>query len=474
MSLKHISRLGIGLLVLLGASSCSDDFLAVVPPTAVPDSVFVNNSSDLKQVLNASYEALSKENFAGGKLQLMNELPADNINGSTIEGDWKAAYERSVGVFNSVTREVIAEGYKVVNRANYVLENVDRFSDLAASDKLAISAEARFLRGVAHFELVRLFAQPYGFSGSINGKTYTNNAHPGIPLRLKYGTEQLGRSTVSEVYASVIEDLKFAEANLTDTEGAGGRGHATRMSARGYLAKVYFQMNDFTNAYDYSNQVISSGLFALDSLGARYGTAWSSENVFAMYSANGSDNTTVFFNSQYAFDPIRKEANIAFSNSLYALVANTSDNRSKWFLSASGLNWSTKFAVGRIGHNQLCHLTELLLIRGESAAELGNLTTAIADINAIRSRAGLIDIDAASTASVVIENARTQRRLELYAEGNRVQDLKRVGALLASRGDNTFTIRGSAWDCPGLVYQFPDNELSGNLDIEPNPTGGCN
>lgn len=474
MSLKHISRLIIGLLALSGVSSCSDDFLAVVPPTFFPPEQFLATSGNLKETLNSSFAALTYEDFYGGKLQLMNELPADNMNVATItNGDWKAGYDRSVGVFNAITSEVLGAGYRAINRANFALENIAQFDDLDAAEKLRLAGEARFVRGIAHFELVRLFAQPYGFTGTINGVSYTNNGHPGIPLRVTYATARQNRATVAEVYASIIEDLKFAEANLSDDPGYGGLGHPTKMSARGFLAKVYFQMNDFTNAYAYADQVVSSGTFAMDSVMARFNPAWSSENVFALYSNDANnDNAAKFLRDQFAYNPPNNI--MGWSNGLYSLVSNNGDARGQKWFKKDNFIFSTKFVVGGNAHNPICHLTELKLIRAEAAAELGNLAVGIQDINDIRNRAGIGTIADETTKSVLIEEARTQRRIEMYAEGNRLQDLKRIGALNASRGDNTFTIRTSAWDCAGLVYQFPASELSGNLDLEPNPTGGCN
>ena len=110
------------------------------------------------------------------------------------------------------------------------------------------------------------------------------------------------------------------------------------------------------------------------------------------------------------------------------------------------------------------------LIRAEAAAELGNTTTAFQDINDIRTRAGLGEVPAGTTTSDLITIIRNERRLELVGEGNRLHELKRQ----AVRNRPDLKIRGIApWDCNGMVCQIPDNELRGNPDMEPNPTGGC-
>ena len=73
----------------------------------------------------------------------------------------------------------------MIYRCNVLLENMDLVTDLSAEQKARTTAEAKFLRAIGHFELVRMFANPYGFTG--------DNSHDGIPLRLA----DLGRGGTS-------------------------------------------------------------------------------------------------------------------------------------------------------------------------------------------------------------------------------------------------------------------------------------
>jgi hypothetical protein len=84
----------------------------------------------------------------------------------------------------------------------------------------------------------------------------------------------------------------------------------------------------------------------------------------------------------------------------------------------------------------------------------------------------------ASTPENAIRAVREERRRELFAEGNRLQDLKRIGAA-TERGKTRapevgLRIRNAPWNCPGLCPQIPDNESSGVTGMVPNPEGGCN
>lgn len=138
--------------------------------------------------------------------------------------------------------------YQGVYRANLVLENLDK----ATTSKDNIEGQAKFVRALVHFEVVKLFAQPWGFTA--------DNSHLGITIRLTTEVGTKNRSTVKQVYDQIIADLKDAENKLPDVNN----GLPTKWAAKGLLAKVYFQMNDFQNAYNYANQVIESKKFTLD------------------------------------------------------------------------------------------------------------------------------------------------------------------------------------------------------------------
>jgi hypothetical protein len=153
----------------------------------------------------------------------------------------------------------------------------------------------------------------------------------------------------------------------------------------------------------------------------------------------------------------------------------TIDKRKAWYSNTlqAGINVLTKYNKPRF-ELPLVHLTEIKLIRAEAGAELGgaNLVTAIADINEIMTRAyGGTTLNLPSTASgaLVVSAARTERELELVGEGNRLQEIKRIGARSGVNVDR----RGSQWNCNGLILQFPKGEQDANSSFPLNPEGGC-
>lgn len=450
------------LVLVIGLTGCNK-FLEIEPEGEIPSEQAITSAADLQLVLNSTYDVLRSGDFMGGQLWHLNELLGDNIDGTEFTGDWAAYYTRNTGIFIGATRSVWKEPYILIYRTNVLLESFGLAPDLTEAEQNRITGEAKFLRAVAHFELVRLFGQPYGSSA--------NNDHLGIPLRVQASQEALLRATVGEVYTQIIADLQDAE-NLLPAEN---NGYATSWAAKAYLAKVYFQMNSFQNAYDYANDVISNGPFTFDdSLNTRFSQGQCRECVFSLISTGTADHSGGGVQSNYRSDFGRPAA--ILSEDIYnAATADPTDLRGQnWYTIANaGLEneeyYSTKFNGIDFFNLPLAHLTELKLIRAESAAEIpANIQQAVQDINDIRRRAGLVDI-ATSAPSTVIEAARTERQLELVLEGNRTQELKRQ----ATNGNSTLTIRGAAWDCPGLVAQLPDTELQANPNMTPNPEGGC-
>lgn len=141
------------------------------------------------------------------------------------------------------------QSYQGIYRANVVLGNL---SVVSAANRDNVEGQALFIRALIHFEMVKLFGQPFGFNA--------DNSQLGVPIRLTATPESKDRSTVKQVYDQIIADLKLAEAKMLDDNN----GFANKWAAKGLLAKVYFQMNDFPNAYNYANQVISTGKYILD------------------------------------------------------------------------------------------------------------------------------------------------------------------------------------------------------------------
>jgi hypothetical protein len=112
--------------------------------------------------------------------------------------------------------------------------------------KAQYEGEARFLRALGYFNLVRLFG--------------------GVPLRTeptKGGEADLPRASEDEVYSLIIEDLEFAETNLPSAYDASNSGRATRWAAKTLLADVFLTREQWNDAAAKAREVMDSGEFSL-------------------------------------------------------------------------------------------------------------------------------------------------------------------------------------------------------------------
>lgn len=459
---KKLSYILLFALMAFSVNSCST-FLEIEPEGEIPADEALQSPEDVQQLLVSCYDVLRSGKFMGGRVQFLSELMGDNLDGRDLGGNWLSYFQRNTTIFNQETRDVWSEPYIMIYRCNVLLENMDIVPGLTDEMKTRITAEAKFLRAIGHFELVRMFAQPFGFTA--------DNSHVGIPLRLQASQEVVARATVGEVYDAIVTDMQEAENDLPASNG----GYATSWAVKGYLAKVYFQMNDFNNAFDKADEVINMGPFSLEpDVMARYSQTTNTENVFTLVSTGTLDNAGGYLQGAFRSDGSNLPGGRITSNLYGIATQDTADQRGKnWYIISNEgepneMVFSARFNGIDWFNMPIVHLAELHLIRGESAAQNDDLSTAEGDLNGIRTRAGLDPLVGLAKAAM-IQALRDERRLEMVCEGSRLQDLKRQGAL-----GEAVTINGAPWDCNGLAVQLPDQETSGNPDIQLNPEGGCN
>ena len=146
---------------------------------------------------------------------------------------------------NSTMNDLWRNIYKGINNANFALEGIPRVS-MNEGLKNRLLGEARFLRGLLYFELVKIWGD--------------------VPLILQFNGAPLfpNRASKVNVYTAILEDLKFAEQHLPASYPAGnGRGRATKGASQGLLAKVYLYQKDYDNCISYARDLIQGGQYDL-------------------------------------------------------------------------------------------------------------------------------------------------------------------------------------------------------------------
>jgi len=462
-------KIGNIVLLMLLISSCSD-YLELEPiQNSLEEQEALQTAGDLQELLNAAYDVTGS--YYSGNIQVLGALLGDNLDAPLNNNDFNEVYIHNTLIFNTTVGNTYADPYLAAFRVNRLLEVLEeRDFGLSADEENLLRAECLFLRAIAHFENVRLFAQPYGFT--------PDNSHPGIIY--KTGTEPLTlpRPTVASTYDAIIRDLEEAEQLLPPDNG----NFADRFAAKGYLARIFFQMGRYAEAATKASEVINSGNYALDTTVDRFTEVTSPEAVFEVVSTLIDpvdfqvNNKSFGFSGNYG-QTGNNDPQLSLSAEFYTIYSQDTADKRLSLLEVFNEGTPDQKVVLRKFRRQFFNvpvltLTELKLTRAEALAlSGGDLNTAIADINDIKERAyggPQNNIAPGALASTVIEEARYERRFELVGEGDRIQQLKRRGAI----EQEATAVREDPWDCNGMVLQFPAIEQTDIFSL--NPAGGCN
>lgn len=413
--MKKIYNILISSLFLITA--CSPELEQAPPNLASADSL-----TDFDGVLNAAYYY---QLGSVTPLAVMADFRADNAF------MFEAPYtEFDVFTNNLTTMEdqffgpLYTAMYKSILSANNVIEN--------STDATQI-AEAKFLRALSYFKLVKSF-------GDV---TVNLSATPSLT-----DTSILARQPKSDIYNNVIiPDLNDAIGELGTTIVD---GRASKYAAQSLLGKVYAAMGDYASA--------SSNLAAVVNGASAAGITLISDYSQIFGAANEAGNTEIIFATQvsssivdeYNFgsdfwnwfvgddsksdEPVDQDLVAAFDAS--DAISGVTDPRRAVTLSADGLT-AVKFPKdGGLGgeHDWIeIRLADVILLYAEALNETGNTPGALTQLNKIRNRAGLPNSTATSAADVK-QAILDERRLELAFEGHRWFDLVRTNSVDSEMG----------------------------------------
>lgn len=444
--LKHIAPLA---LILLGASAC-DSKLDVAPTQTIDENLALATSQDVKVTLTGAYDGLGGGNVYGGGFQFTSELLGDDrefvFGGtfSTLDEIWR----KTVTPGNTQTAATWLAAYATINRANNVLSAL---SIVDEADRAQVEGEARFIRGVLYFELVKLWGKTWGDGD--------NNANPGVPLvttptRAITDEDYRSRASVQAIYAQVLEDLTKAETLLPATDAGDDATRATRDAASAMLSRVYLMQGNYALARDAANKVIQSGARELEAAFPDVFATGGESNEMIFRVAVSDQDATNSMNTYFAPATFQGRGDIRVQTK-HTDLYEAGDVRKTFFTTASNRLFTRKF-IDQYGDVPVVRMAEMYLTRAECNQRLGTSVgaTPLADVNRTRTRAGLAALGTATLAAILKE-----RHLELAFEGNNLDDLKRTRASIGTKpfGDNL------------LVLPIPQRELDTNKSLAQNP-----
>jgi starch-binding outer membrane protein, SusD/RagB family len=402
--------------VFLSVMAC-DGKLDVAPTQSIDQNKALNSAQDVQITLIGAYDGLS--NVFGGEYQFLSDLVGDDrevVFGGTFSS-MDEIWRKTITTSNTQIRTTWLNTYAAINRANNVIGALDKVS---ADNRAKVEGEARFIRGLLYFGLVKSFGKTWG-----DGDNNTNLA---VPLSLTPTTvitdaDYKARSTVSQVYTQILEDLIAAEKLLPTQTASDNSGFATRDGASALLSRVYMMQGEYAKARDAAHKVILSEFHTLSHDFAEiFNDKMAGHAAEVLFKVVVTDQDGVnSLNTYYASASYQGRGDIRVQQKHLNLY-DTTDVRGKFF-NKSGGNTFTNKHTDQYGDVIVIRLAEMFLNRAECNARLTTTVgaTPLVDVNTIRVRVGLD-----SLRSVTLEAILKERKLELAFEGNLLDDLKRT------------------------------------------------
>ncbi|MCG6189703.1 RagB/SusD family nutrient uptake outer membrane protein [Maribellus maritimus] len=233
-----MKNIGLILIAILLFSACED--ILEEHPKSIASETFYNTRAEVEAAVNAIYPPLHGGEFVSYFTHL---TPcADYVYGRGSIGSINAYQGFNTTNIGNM-RRVWDALYLSIRNANLVIKHTPQGSNTTDGEKAQYIAEARFMRALDYFFLVRLWA--------------------GVPLRTEETMNELDipRSSVDDVYKLIIDDLKYAENNLPDSPRL--LGTPSKWTAKTLFADVYLFREEWANARDKADEVIKSGKYSL-------------------------------------------------------------------------------------------------------------------------------------------------------------------------------------------------------------------
>jgi hypothetical protein len=454
------------ILMAFGITSCAK--LSEDPRSFIPASEFYKTQADAVAAVNAAYSLL---NAGSNSIQTpYNTLFNTGMNFmADDEGPGPGATNadvRSQAVLGHSSAglrilQIWQQHYAAIKKANIAIDTIPDIKFDATLNKRLV-AEAKFLRALYYFNLVRLYGD---VPLVLHDQTSINLADLQIP-----------RHPAAAVYAQIEADLTAATTDLPNAYTGADQGRATAGAAKSLLAKVYLTERKWDKAVSKAEEVINgpygydlfsnyadvflpaskngrehifSAQFKANSQGQGNNQAprailngipgmvssYADQVVFyAVPDATKPGGTDKFFSIYKLYPAKDKRKAVSFVTRFQSPTTNL------WYgklndpaIANDSIPFFNKYYDPGVVANEaesganvpVIRFSEVLLIHAEAENELNGPTAkAYASVNRVRKRAGLDDLSGLSQAD--FRNAvYLERRLEFVFEYQRWFDLIR-------------------------------------------------
>lgn len=482
------------LIAVVALSSCKKEFLDTYPTTSVAAASALASTQNAIAALNGIHRVMYTQYDAQGQsgegaCNLFRDYLGEDIvfplaNGSTGHLTW-VQWQNHRNVNASDMRFVYRFYYRLISNANILINGIDGVPGPAA-DKRMIKGQALVYRAWSHFQLVQLWGERY--------RAGSNNTQLGVPLLLTNSLEGQPRETVENVYTQINKDLDEAItllAGYTRT-GTAAKSNLDINVARGIKARVALVQENFEVAA--TNAIAARTGFTLMS-NADYLRGFNdiTNSEWIWGSRQISDHNTFFF-SYFAYISCNFNSTVlrtqprAINANLYNALPATDIRKSVFDLTGATVPvppggarvpfQNKKFLAASdalsIGDVPYMRAAEMFLIEAEARARQGNNAAAQAALFTLMRNRNPQYVQSTNTGQALLNEIYLNRRAELWGEGHRFTDLKRLNLPMSRVGipnhlDALILVRTIPAGDIQWQFLFPQDEMNQNKLIVQNP-----
>ncbi|MFO7922312.1 MAG: RagB/SusD family nutrient uptake outer membrane protein [Bacteroidales bacterium] len=479
-----MKRLSIIFLIIVGlTAACSEDFLETAPTNQISDADVFESVQGCQTVLDGVLRDMrafrsNHDQFGVKALDLAMDLMGEDMVQSRHHWfgfDYRldnnqATYRRPGWTWSQF--------YRIINNVNNIIVNIDEATGTDPAQKANVKAQALALRGYAYHNLAEMFQQTYA----------ANPSALGVPVYTEPTTEGNPRAPLSEVYQRAADDLDEAVSLMTANPA--GRRHISDINlnvAHGLRARVALYMEDWTAARDHaaaarqgvdinSRAQYAAGFDSYQAQNWLWGLEINDEqstiyaSLFSHLDMSVPGYTGLYLSPKLASSAMYDQ--MVDGDIRKELIGN--------YTIAAGIELpyvNLKFNAGRPGGKNfaadyvMMRPEEMLLIEAEARWHLNDYTGAQGLLKELRDNRYDAPATVTETGQALLDEILFERRIELWGEGFRMRDIRRLQIPLDRTGSNHLDYDNNPLylelpaNSPLFIYQIPQTEIDNNPNI---------
>jgi tetratricopeptide (TPR) repeat protein len=447
----------VSLLLLTLFSGCSEDFLETKSTQSIDEALVFTDTKNAMLAVNGLHKLMWSNSLSttaprGGFEMLM--VWMDMLGEDLVYTYANAQYQSEakwVTHRNYTGSGHLLHFFSLLNyftsNANMIMDNIDNATG-PDNEKNNIKGQALFYRAFGYFYLVQLWGERYKAEG--------NNTQLGVVLRNDHSVGPKARSSVEEVYKLINDDLDEAIDYLkATTVQRPNKTHIDLHLARGLKARVLLAQGKWTEAAEMAKLVVeqSGAKLQADTYTTTNNRFSDQTNTEWLWGAKKVEDQMASLRS---FHEYMSNQNASYNgntpraifNLLYNRITETDVRKGIWFPNAADKSWLPRpaYSIGGSGRvaNYMANkylitntankandvpfmrLPEMMLIMAEGYARAGRDAEAQNALYPLANHRDPLYVKSTKTGADLIDEVMFQRRVELWGEGFRFTDLKRL------------------------------------------------